>query len=339
MAETDRSGYSRRSILTALAATPLSAVDIKQAAAQTVTAMPAEGRVQAALKEAQGTKLVMLGTGAGPVPMAGSRRRFMTSHVMLSKGAAYVLDFGLGATNEFSRTGIEFGAVRSVFVTHHHPDHNVEYGPFLVIGWVNGLKQAVKAYGPPPLKQMTADMLAAYRTTIDFWAEDFKIAPLHNLDVSEVSAAGAVMQDENVKVSAVIVNHPPVKPALGYRFDFHDRSIAFSGDTTPLEAVAHLAKGADVLVHEAMYAPAVQSFVRAEIAHGQPVRFDAFMAHMNADHSDVGAVGRIAQEAGVKTLVLSHLTPEHGVTDATWRREASKGFSGKIIVGRDLMVI
>ena len=124
MAETDRSGYSRRSILTALAATPLSAVGIKRAAAQTVTAMPAEGRVQAALKEAQGTKLVMLGTGAGPVPMAGSRRRFMTSHVMLSKGAAYVLDFGLGATNEFSRTGIEFGAVRSVFITHHHPDHN-----------------------------------------------------------------------------------------------------------------------------------------------------------------------------------------------------------------------
>jgi len=339
MPETSPSVYSRRRILTSLPATPLCALAIGRAAAQTETPTPTASEIQAALKDARGTKLVLLGTGAGPVPMVPSRRRFMTSHVMLSNGAAYVLDFGLGVTNEFARTGIEFGAVRSIFVTHHHPDHNVEYGPFLVIGWVNGLKHAVKAYGPPPLKQMTADIFAAYRTTIDFWAEDFKIAPLHSLDVSEVSAAGAVMQDENVKVSAVIVNHPPVKPALGYRFDFHDRSIAFSGDTTPLEAVAHLAKGADVLVHEAMYAPAVQSFVRAEIAHGQPVRFDAFMAHMNADHSDVEAVGRIAQEAGVKTLVLSHLTPEHGVTDATWRREASKGFSGKIIVGRDLMVI
>ena len=58
-------------------------------------------------------------------------------------------------------------------------------------------------------------------------------------------------QDDNVKVSAVVVEHPPVKPALGYRFDFKDRSIAFSGDTAPSEAVAKMAKGADVLVHEA----------------------------------------------------------------------------------------
>ena len=61
------------------------------------------------------------------------------------------------------------------------------------------------------------------------------------------------MQDDNVKVAAALVNHPPVKPAFAYRFDFHDRSIAFSGDTTPVESVAQLAKGADVLVHEAMY--------------------------------------------------------------------------------------
>lgn len=339
MVETSTSRYSRRSILTALAATPLSSLGSRHAAAQSLTGLRADARAQAALQEAQGTRLVMLGTGAGPVPMVPGRRRFMTSHVMLSNGAAYVLDVGLGVTNEFARTGIRFGAVRSVFITHHHPDHNIEYGPFLVIGWVNGLKLAVKAYGPPPLKQMTADFLAAYRTTVDFWAEDFKMAPLHRLDVSEVSAAGPVMQDENVKVSAAIVNHPPVKPALGYRFDFHDRSIAFSGDTTPLEVMAQLAEGADVLVHEAMYVPALRDYVRAEIARGQPVQFDTFMAHMNADHSSVDAVGRIAQLAGVKTLVLSHLTPEHGVPDATWRREAAKAFKGTIIIGQDLMVI
>jgi len=60
------------------------------------------------------------------------------------------------------------------------------------------------------------------------------------------------------------VNHPPVKPALGYRFDFKDRSIAFSGDTTPLEAVAKLAEGADLLVHEVMYVPAVEDYVRGQ---------------------------------------------------------------------------
>ncbi len=339
MTDENRIALSRRLMLAGLGAVPVVAAGTQQSAAQTVSAQPAEARTQAALKNAKGTKLVMLGTGAGPTPMVPSRSRFMTSHVMLSNGAAYVLDFGLGVTNEFARTGIEFGAVRAGFITHHHPDHNIEYGPFLIVGWINGLKLGVKAYGPPPLKQMTSGFLEAWRQTVDFWAEDFKMTPLYHIEVTEVAKAGPVMQDENVKVSAVIVNHPPVKPALGYRFDFADRSIAFSGDTTPVEAVAQLAKGADVLVHEAMYVPAVRSYIRAEIARGQPIEFDPFMAHMIADHSPVEAVGRIAQEAGVGTLVLSHFTPDHGVADAIWRAEAAKAFKGRIVLAQDLMVI
>jgi len=264
----------------------------------------------------------------------------MTSHVMLSNGAAYVLDCGLGVTNQFARTGIPFNALRSIFITHHHADHNVEYGPLLVVGWIQGLPLDIRAYGPPPLKQMTDDIMRAYKTTIDFWAEDFKMKPLTAVEVHEVSAVGAVMQDDNVKVSATVVEHPPVTPALGYRFDFKDRSIAFSGDTAPSEAVVKMAKGADVLVHEAMYVPAVETYIRAQVAKGRPVKVEDFMAHMKADHTSVEDVGRIAQEAGVKTLVLSHLTPAiDSITDETWREPAAKFFKGEIIVAKDLMVV
>lgn len=86
-----------------------------------------------------------------------------------------------------------------------------------------------------------------------------KVQPLASPDVKEVSAPGTVMQDENVKIAAAVVQHPPMRPALAYRFDFQDRSIAFSGDTAPIEAVARLAKGADILVHEAMYVPALEA--------------------------------------------------------------------------------
>jgi ribonuclease BN (tRNA processing enzyme) len=102
----------------------------------------------------------------------------MTSHVLLHNGAAYVLDCGLGVTRQFARTGIPLRAVRAIFITHHHPDHNIEYGPFLVLGWIGGLQQTVRASGPPPLAQMTEDYLRSARTTIDFWAEDFKRPPL-----------------------------------------------------------------------------------------------------------------------------------------------------------------
>jgi len=330
-------GVSRRGLLATLAAAPaLGAVATPQAARAEDFAVTA-ARVQAALKDAKGTKLVLLGTGAGPIP--GQARR-MTSNVMLHKGAAYVLDCGLGVTAEYARTGIPFAALNAIFITHHHPDHNIEYGPLLVIGWVQGMKQSVRAYGPPPLQQMTEDYLRSQKVTIDFWAEDFHRPPLGMIDVHELPTAGPVMQDDNVKVTSVLVQHPPVKPCYGYRFDFEDRSIAFSGDTIPLEAVAQMAKGADVLVHEAMDMKAIEDYLRRQIAHGTPGNIDTFMAHMRADHSPPEDVGRIAQEAGVKTLVLSHLGPsDASVSDASWRAAAAKHFKGRIIVGHDLMVI
>ena len=168
------------------------------------------------------------------------------------------------------------------------------------------------------------------------------MTPLLTVDVKEVSAAGPVIQDDNVKVSAIIVEHPPVKPALAYRFDFKDRSIAFSGDTAPLAAVAKMAKGADVLVHETMYVPALEKAIKDRIAKGWPVTFEAVMAHAKADHTPSEDVGRIAQEAGVKTLVLSHLIPtidSISISDDTWREPVAKYFKGEIIVGQDLMVV
>jgi ribonuclease BN (tRNA processing enzyme) len=335
--EDNMTDLSRRSLLAGLAAAPIVTASAEQSFAQTTGPSWTPQQAKAALKDAKGTKLVLLGTAAGPVP---GRTRMMTSHVMLSNGSAYMLDCGMGCTDNFARTGIPFGALKSIFITHHHADHNIEYGPLLVVGWIQGLRLDVRAFGPPPLKQMTEDYLRAYKQTIDFWAEDFKMKPITAVNVQEISAAGPVTQDDNVKVSAILVEHPPVKPALGYRFDFKDRSIAFSGDTAPLEAVAVMAKGADVLVHETMYVPAVEKYIRGQVALGRPVKVEDFMAHMKADHTPVEDVGRIAAEAGVKTLVLSHLTPAiDSITDDTWREPAAKYFKGEIIVGKDLMVI
>jgi ribonuclease BN (tRNA processing enzyme) len=328
---------SRRTLLAGIAAAPALTVATSPTIARAEDIDAAAARAQAALKDAKGTKLVLLGTGSGPIP--GLPRR-MTSNLMVHNGAAYVLDCGLGTTNEYARTGVPFSALRSIFITHHHPDHNIEYGPLLIIGWVSGMRQSVRAYGPPPLAQMTEDYFRSAKATIDFWAQDFRIPPLRTIEVQEVQNSGPVMQDDNVKVTSVVVQHPPVTPALGYRFDFPDRSIVFSGDTTAQEAVAQMAKGADVLVHEAMDFPAIEVFVRQQLAAAGPglASLDAAMAHMHADHTSAEDAGRIAQEAGVKTLVLSHIGPP-SVSDASWQVAARKFFKGEIIVGHDLTVI
>mgnify|MGYP001550388698 FL=1 len=180
-------GLSRRHMLAGLAATPALAATVP-AAAQTPGPRWKPQPAKDALKDAKGTKLVLLGTGAGPIP---GRSRHMTSHVMLSNGAAYVLDFGMGVTNQFAYTGIPFKALKSIFITHHHADHNIEYGPLLIVGWIQGLQNGVHAYGPPPLKQMTDDFMRAYKQTVDFWAEDFHMTPLTKVEMKEISAPAA----------------------------------------------------------------------------------------------------------------------------------------------------
>ena len=326
---------SRRDLLTGIATAPAAAIAAAPTMARADDIDAAAARAKASLKDAKGTKLVLLGTGSGPIPGAA---RSMASNLMIHNGAAYLLDCGLGVTSQYARTGIPFSALRSIFITHHHPDHNIEYGPLLIIGWIWGMRQSIRAYGPPPLVQITEDYFRSAKATIDFWAEDFHLSPLQMIEVREVPNSGPVVQNDNVKVTSVLVRHPPVQPALGYRFDFPDRSIAFSGDTTALEAVAQMAKGSDVLVHEAMDFPAMEIFVRRQIAAGAAGTLEDVMTHMRADHTPAEDAGRIAQEAGVKTLVLSHIGPP-SVSDASWQAAAGKYFKGEIIVGHDLAVI
>ncbi len=153
--------------------------------------------------------------------------------------------------------------------------------------------------------------------------------------VHELRAGGEVMRDDNVRVTAVTVDHPPVVPAFGYRFDAADRSIVISGDTTPSNNLIKLAKGADVLVHSVLYVPAVDRLV-ARVPNAS-----ALKASIIAHQTSAEDAGRVARDAGVKTLVLSHLVPadDPTVTERMWIDAARSHFAGTVIVGRDLLEV
>jgi ribonuclease BN (tRNA processing enzyme) len=316
---------TRRSVMTAAAALPA------------LAALPS--LVQAA--DPAATKLIILGTMGGP---SVGRQRYQTSHVILHGGAAHVVDCGYGASEQLVRAGVKLQDIRDIFITHHHPDHNIELGTLIYFAWYAGMEGPLNLYGPPPLKQITADYLRALKPDVDVWLEDIGHKPMGPVQAHEVSAAGPVTSSGDMKVTAALVNHPPVVPALAYRFDFPDRSIVFSGDTTPMESVARLAKGADVLVHEAMYVQAMRGEAAAagtRTTGGSAIAGDRekLWAHLMRSHSPAEEVGRIAAEAGVKTLVLSHIVPITGVTDEQWKAAAGQHFKGEIIVAQDLMVI
>ena len=298
------------------------------AGAAAIAALPLS-RVEAAGQSR--ARLILLGTGGGPTPKPN---RAAPAQVIVVNGASYVVDCGNGVARQIVQAGVGLTTLRHVFVTHHHSDHDADYGNLLLLAWATDLATRVDTYGPPPLAAMTRQFLALNDYDIRTRIADEGRPPLRDLIVPhEIRDGGPVMQDANVRVTAALVDHPPVVPSFAYRFDCPGRSIVISGDTRPSPALVRLAQGADVLVHEVMHVPSIERLIAAE-PNARTLR-----EHLLASHTTTEQVGRIATEAGVRTLVLSHLVPGGYpfIEDDVWRDAVRPHFAGEIVVGRDLL--
>ena len=274
------------------------------------------------------TTVTLLGTAGGPMPK-GSRAA--PSNAVTVDGDTYVIDCGSGAGRQLVRAGIAPESVRAILVTHHHSDHNVDMGTLPLLFW-GRLSRAVRVIGPPPIRRAMDGFLQLARYDIDIRVADEGRPLLDDLlEVTEFTADGVVHEDDKVRITAARVTHPPIEHAFAYRVDTADRSVVFSGDTTPCDAVVDLARGADTLVHEVFYEPALA-------AHLTGYQGSSIMKHMLESHTRVEDVGSIAQRAGVRTLVLNHFVPTNDDLDyAEWGRLAARGFDGEVVVGEDLM--
>ena len=275
------------------------------------------------------TRVVLLGTKGGPTPSA-FRAPACTAIVIDS--VLYLTDCPNGVAGQLVRAGIRLDQLSQVFVTHNHSDHVLDAGSLMVLAWGSGLKSAVTLHGPPPLKRIVDRSIAASSYDIATRMREEGRPPLMPLiHVQESSRGGTVYRDSRVRVTSALVDHYTVKPAFAYRFDTPNRSIVISGDTTYSEQLVDLARGADLLIHEAMYLPGVD-----QLAAGN----QSLKRHLLRSHSTTEQVGIVAARAGVKKLVLSHLVPAFpSITDDMWLAGVRRNFRGEAIVGRDLQDI
>jgi ribonuclease BN (tRNA processing enzyme) len=298
----------------------------------TTLALAGAGRAAQAVGAAEPrTKLILLGTAGGPRPR---KSRSAAAQVVIANGTTYVVDCGDGVARQLVLAGVPLAGIRHVLITHHHSDHNADYGNLLLLAWTAGLRTRVDTWGPPPLERMTRLFFEMNEADIAARSADEGRVPQTSLvHVHELSAPGIVLRDANVTVTAAIVHHPPMSPAFAYRFDGPDRSIVISGDTTRSEALVTLARGADILVHEALFPEAIDRLV-AGVGNAADLKRSILSHHTSAEDA-----GRVAQAAGVKTLVLSHLVPaeDPAITDDMWLEAAGRHFRGRVVVGRDLM--
>jgi ribonuclease BN (tRNA processing enzyme) len=285
-------------------------------------------------QQKKSTRVVLLGTKGGP--RVGESGRSNPSTLIMINDVPYLVDCGYGTSKQLIAAGVALNRVRYVFITHHHSDHNLDFGPLLYNAWITGQPTRVDAYGPTGMNKLAGDFFNYLKFDIDTrMVDEGRADPNSLVTAHEVSKAGVVMTNDDVKVSACLVRHPPITQAYAYRFDAKDRSVVISGDTAYAPELAEFAKDADVLVHEVMYLPGIDALI-SRLPNAKRLR-----EHLMAAHTLPEDVGKIAAVARVKTLVLSHFVPgdDASITDEQWSEGVRKHFNGRVVVGKDLMEI
>lgn len=274
--------------------------------------------------------VALLGTKGGPAVRPGSS--LPTSNLIVLNEQHIVVDCALGVTKGLIDQGMQLRDLSLIFITHLHSDHYLELGPLLHTAWTAGLKTRVDIYGPDGIDTYWDGFLASMRADIDLRIEDEGRPDLRNLVDIHVIDAGHVMERNGVSVSAIRTEHPPLIDTFALSFKSSKTHVVFSGDTARLEALEDFARGADLLIHEAMLESALPALM-ARIGNGS----EKLMEHWLRAHTFAHDAAITAANAGAKRLALSHLIPsdDPDYGPENWIEACDGHYDGELIVGRD----
>lgn len=276
--------------------------------------------------------LALMGVKGGPAIRPGSQ--MPTSMLLQLGGKTILVDAGLGATRGICDQGVALTDIDLVVITHLHSDHYLELGPFFHTAWTAGLNRTIPVIGPKGLDAYWAGFQDSMRFDIDLRVRDEGRCDFDSL--ADIQVIEEQMIFDMVTLRAIRNIHPPITDTFALRFEATGKAVVLSGDTAYMDEMADFAKGADLLVHEAMLREGVEALC-ARMTNGD----ERLRTHILRSHTDAADVGRIALDAGVKQLALNHMVPDGDpdFTDAHWKAEVRKHWSGPLMLGRDGMVI
>ena len=242
-----------------------------------------------------------------------------------------LVDCGSGVTQRLVAAGTPGRSLDALLLTHLHSDHLVDFYQLIVSSWHQGRDRPLPVYGPPGTRRYVEGLMA-------LWEPELSLRIAHEkrpstaalqVEVTEI-AAGDVLEIGGLMVTVVAVDHQPVRHAFGFVFEEAGQKLVLSGDTRRCDALIEAAQGADLLVHEV--------FVHREMPVIEGVRSAETVANVAGYHTLSSEVGKIATEAGVKALALTHFVPP-AADRAALLAEVAADFAGPLVLAEDLLRI
>jgi ribonuclease Z len=280
-----------------------------------------------------------LGTGS-PQPGSG---RMPAANAIIAGKELLIIDAGEGASRTMGDLSLPLDRTSAVFITHWHSDHFSGLGALLNASWNMGRSHALNVYGPPGIDRVISGLSLVYTDDIRYRSsgevEEIDSANALGVPVAVNPAPekSSVVFDRNgVVVRAFRVDHGHIDPAFGYRIDYNGRCVTFSGDTVATPRVAKAAAGCDVLVHEAINSEMIRG-AAAVLRDNGSIELATRAERLIDYHADTIATARIAAEAGVRKLILTHLIPwsRNRLVGLLYTSGMSEEFGGEIIVADD----
>jgi ribonuclease BN (tRNA processing enzyme) len=290
------------------------------------------------------TRLITLGTVAGPPPRP---HRAQFSNLLIVNGMLYVIDAGDGVARRIAKAGFNVRDVGVVFITHHHDDHTAGLGTLMSAAWDNQRTNPINVYGPPRTEELVKAAVQYFAISAEIRiADGGRTIPIEQLFFGHDVDPEMVYQDANIKVTAMENTHfgfhkgaaAGKHKSYSYRFETPDRVIVFTSDTGFFAGLVEFAKGADLLVAEAnSIEQRMQDLIRSGQWQVMTTEEQARIRQQMAEgHLSPEDVGKLAEGAAVKSVVLSHLTWKADDDYSGWADEVKKYFSGPVLIAKDL---